>query len=155
MHRYLPIFDASVFSYTASSKVGIRRRHRGYGVGTFGSACRQNGAFLPSCRTGGGAHVRRPGVYNWWLAAARYLRPERVVRVPADEVLNFLQTVWEWLCISPACVVDEAETSKPECPDLGPLLSVISLGNFEGAPHPTKITPAFWALGRNIFRSLP
>lgn len=103
----------------------------------------------------GGRYVRHSNVRDWWLAAVRYLRPERVVRVPADEVLNFSQTVWEWLCISPACVVDEAETSKPECPDLGPLFSVIPLGNFEGAPHPPKTAPAFWALSRSTFRPLP
>ena len=90
-----------------------------------------------------------------WLAAVPVSHPKWVFWVPAYELIHLTQTVWEWLRISPACVVDEAEASKPKCPHLGPLLSIILLGNFEGSPHPPKVTAAFWALGRGLFRSLP
>lgn len=73
--------------------------------------------------------------------------PKRVLRISADKVHDFAQTLRKWLHFPRSLVVDEPEARYPKCPDFTPLLHVRFSRHLERPPHPTKVATALWALG--------
>lgn len=58
------------------------------------------------------------------LSVCRLWDPKWVPRVPANKIINLTQAFWKRFSLSPARVIYEAKSGKPQCANLGPLLIV-------------------------------